>query len=309
VTGAGKALTGLAVEPGRPEALPLGQRLAARGLDGVTLLALPAVLFVLALFIYPFFYGLWLSFRPKAGPLLANYSRFFSDSFLYDTIATTLWLALPVTLLNLALAVPIAFRVRLMRRQRLLTAILVVPITLGTVLVAEGLLRYLGPQGWFNRTVILLGLSSVPWKLVHNYTGVFLSLLITGFPFTFLLTLSYLTGIDPALERAAATLGAGAWQRFRYVLWPLLLPGLAITFCLSFVQAFSVFPSAVLLGAPAGPTRVISIAAYQAAFEEYDYSLASAIAMIMGLVQLAIVVAVLASRGLLYRGATTGGKG
>jgi ABC-type sugar transport system permease subunit len=53
-------------------------------------------------------------------------------------------------------------------------------------------------------------------------------------------------------------------------------------FCLAFVQAFSVFPSAVLLGSPAGPTRVISIAAYEAAFEQYDYSLASAIAMIMG---------------------------
>ena len=36
--------------------------------------------------------------------------------------------------------------------------------------------------------------------------------------------------------------------------------------CLSFVQTFSVFPSAVLLGAPAGATRVISIAAYQAAY-------------------------------------------
>ena len=73
--------------------------------------------------------------------------------------------------------------------------------------------------------------------------------------------------------------------------------------------AFSVFPSAVLLGAPAGPTRVISIAAYQAAFEEYDYSMASAVAMIMGLVQLAIVVAVLGLRGMLYRGPAGGGKG
>ena len=289
--------------------LPLSRRLAARGLDSLTLLVVPAVLFVIGLFIYPFVYGFWLSFQPKAGPAVANYQRFFSDSFLYGTIATTLWLALPVTLLNLALAVPIAFRVRLMRHQRILTTILVVPITLGTVLVAEGLLNYLGPQGWFNRTLLTLGLISEPLKLVHNYWGVFLSLLITGFPFTFLLTLSYLTGVDPALEKAAATLGAGPWERFRHVLWPLLLPGLAITFCLSFVQAFSVFPSAVLLGAPAGPTRVISIAAYTAAFEEYDYSLASAIAMIMGFVQLAIVVAVLASRGLFYRGPTAGGKG
>ena len=82
-------------------------------------------------------------------------------------------------------------------------------------------------------------------------------------------------------------------QRFDAFILPLLAPGLAITFCLSFVQAFSVFPSAVLLGAPAGPTRVISIAAYQAAFEQYDYSLASAIAMIMAGVQLLIVAALL----------------
>jgi putative spermidine/putrescine transport system permease protein len=289
--------------------IPLKQRLAARGIDGLTLLVLPAVLFLLALFIYPFFYGLFLSFEPKQGGIFANYQRFFSDRFLYGTIATTLWLALPVTIATLLLAIPIAFRVRLMKNQRLLTTILVIPITLGTVLVAEGLLNYLGPQGWFNRVLMTFGIISSPVKLLHNYWGVMLSLVITGFPFTFLLTLSYLSGIDPALEQAGATLGAGPWDRFKHILFPLLLPGLAITFCLSFVQAFSVFPSAVLLGAPSGPTRVISIAAYQAAFEEYDYSMASAVAMIMGVVQLTIVVVVLAARGMLYRGPAGGGKG
>ncbi|SFI51148.1 putative spermidine/putrescine transport system permease protein [Bosea sp. OK403] len=292
-----------------PDTIPLQQRLAARGVDGLTLLVLPAVLFLLALFVYPFLYGLVLSFNPKSGGALANYTKFFSDSFLYGTIATTLWLALPVTFLTLLFAVPIAFRVRLLQHQRLLTTLLVIPITLGTVLVAQGLLNYLGPQGWFNRTLLTLGLISTPIKLLHNYWGVVISLVITGFPFTFLLTLSYLSGIDPALERAAATLGAGPWQRFKTIMFPLLLPGLAITFCLSFVQAFSVFPSAVLLGAPAGPTRVISIAAYQAAFEEYDYSMASAVAMIMGVVQLGIVVLILSARGLLYRGPAGGGKG
>lgn len=154
-----------------------------------------------------------------------------------------------------------------------------------------------------------IGLIHAPVRLLHNYWGVFLSLLITGFPFSFLLTLSYLSGIDPALERAAATLGASASQRFWNILLPLVLPGLAITFCLSFVQAFSVFPSAILLGAPAGPTRVISIAAYQAAFEQYDYSMASAVAMLMGVIELGIVAAVLAARGLFYRGPASGGKG
>ncbi|HVX72797.1 MAG TPA: sugar ABC transporter permease [Devosia sp.] len=287
----------------------LRRRLALLGLDGTTLLIAPALLFLLAVFVYPFLYGLWLSFAPKAGPWFSNYAAFFSDPFQYDTIWTTLALALPVTIISLLVAIPVAFRVRLMRRQRLLTTILVLPITLGTVLIAQGLLNYLGPQGWFSRTLMFLHLTGGPVRLTHNYWGVFASLLITGFPFTFLLTLSYVTGIDPALEQAGATLGASAWQRFRHIFLPLLVPGLAISFLLSFVQSFAVFPSAVLVGAPAGPTRVISIAAYQAAFEKYDYSMASAIAMIMAAVQLVVVVVVLAGRNMFYRGSTSGGKG
>jgi putative spermidine/putrescine transport system permease protein len=289
--------------------LPLHRRLREHGLDSVTLLVIPAVLFVLALFIYPFLYGLVLSFRPKQGDWLANYTKFFSEPFLYDTIGITLAIAVPVTLLNVVLSVPVALRVRLMRRQRLLTTILVIPITLGTVMVAEGLLTYLGPRGWLNRVLLEFGLADSPVRLVHNYWGVMLSLVITGFPFTFLLTLSYVTGIDPALEQAGAVLGARPRERFRRILLPLLAPGLAITLALAFVQAFTVFPSAILLGAPAGPTRVISIVAYQAAFEQYDYSLASAIAMLMAAVQLLIITALLVARTVLFRGPVSTGKG
>jgi putative spermidine/putrescine transport system permease protein len=195
------------------------------------------------------------------------------------------------------------------RSQKWLTTVLVVPITLGTVLIAEGMLTYFGPRGWLAQFLQLVHLYDGPIRLTHNYWGVLISLVISGFPFAFLLILSYVTGIDPVLARAAATLGAGPWPQFRHIYVPLLLPGLAMCFCLAFVQAFSVFPSAVLVGAPAGPTRVISIAAYEAAFELYDYSLASAIAMIMGFVQLAIVAFVLSARRLAYRGPVTGGKG
>jgi len=285
------------------ERLPLRARLALREIDGVTLLIVPAVLFVIALFVYPFIYGFILSFQPKVGGWLANYQKFFSTPFLYDTIAATLWLAVPATLINVLISIPIALHVRRMNRRRILTTILVIPITLGTVLVAEGLLNYLGPQGWFNRTLMLFGFGQV--RLVHNYTGVMLS----RFPFAFLLTLSYITGIDPSLEQAASTLGAKPLNRFRHILMPLLAQGLAINLCLSFVQTFSVFPSAVLLGAPAGATRVISIAAYQAAYEQYDYSMASAIAMIMGFAQLLVVALILSGRSFVYRGAVSGGKG
>jgi putative spermidine/putrescine transport system permease protein len=298
--------------------IALRHRLAERGFDRTLWLLLPAIIFVIALFIYPFVYGLQLSFQPQPGSEavrrygtgpFADYRNFFGDSYLRNTIWTTLKIGLPAALFNVLASVPIAYRMRgRFRGRRTITTILVVPITLGTVLTAEGLLAFMGPTGWLNRALMGIGLVDHPLRLTHNYWGVLFSLIITGFPFAFLLTLSYLTGIDPSLERAAATLGAGWWQRFRHITLPLLAPGLGVTFCLSFVLAFSVFPSAIMVGDPAGQTRVISIAAFHAAFEQYDYSMASAIAMIMGAVELIVIGLVLGWRSRLYRGAT-GGKG
>ena len=278
--------------------------------DRALLLVVPGAAFMIALFVYPFLYGLALSFNPKEGGALGNYQHFFTTDNLWPTIWTTLRLALPATLINVFFALPIAYKMRAKSRyQRWITTVLVVPITLGTVLIAEGMLTYFGPRGWLSQLLQFFHLYDGPIRLTHNYWGVLISLVISGFPFAFLLILSYITGIDPVLARAAATLGAPPAAQFRLIYLPLLAPGLAMCFCLSFVQAFSVFPSAVLLGSPAGPTRVISIAAYEAAFELYDYSLASAIAMIMGFVQLLIVAAVLGSRRLFYRGPVVGGKG
>jgi putative spermidine/putrescine transport system permease protein len=280
------------------------RRLAAHGVDRTLLLLLPALVFLLAVFVYPFGYGLFLSFRPERYVgTLANYQQFFADPFLRDTIAITLGLAVPAALFNVVASVPIAYRMRgAFRGKRLLIGMLVMPVTLGTVLIAKGLLTLLGARGWVNRALLELGLVDDPVRFVNNYWGVLMTLVITGFPFAFLLTLSYLGGIDPMLERAAATLGAGPRQRFWRITFPLLLPGLAITFILTFVLAFAVFPSAVLVGEPAGQTRVMSIVAYRAAYEQFDASMASAIAMIMAVVQLAVVAVVLGLRGRLYRG-------
>jgi putative spermidine/putrescine transport system permease protein len=293
-----------------PARVALRHRLADRGIDTQLLLLVPATLFIAALFIYPFCYGFGLSLQPAEGGTLHAYQQFFTDAYQRDTIFTTLRIALPAALLNVIASVPIAYRMRgRFRGKRLLTTILVVPITLGTVLTAEGLLGFLGPTGWLNRALLSIGLIDTPVTLTHNYWGVFLSLVITGFPFAFLLVLSYLSGIDPSLERAAATLGAGWAPRFFRITLPLLAPGLATTFCLTFVLAFSVFPSAILVGDPTGSTRVISIAAYEAAYVRYDYAGASAAALIMGVVELVVIAVVLGLRSLLYTGSTSGGKG
>ena len=274
-------------------------------------LVAPAVLVLLALFVYPFVYGVVISTQPlEGGGLWANYTHFFTTPSQWSTLWVTLKLAVPATLINVGLSVPVAFALRRnSRAQRIVTTLLVIPITLGTVLVADGMLTFYGPAGWFQQFLQGLHLYMDEVRLTHDFWGVLISLVISGFPFAFLLTLSYISGIDPTLARAAGTLGAGPWNQFRLIYLPLLVPGLSMAAALSFVQAFAVFPSAILLGAPAGPTRVISIAAYEAAFEQYDYGMASAIAIVMGFVQLLIVCAIFAFRRAFYSGPATSGKG
>jgi len=294
----------------------LRHRLAERGVDVSLFMLVPAIVFTLALFVYPFSYGIGLTFQPNpaiqeqwGGGVLANYRAFFGDAFLFDSIWITMRLALPVALFNVLASIPVAFKLRhRFRGKKLLTTLLVLPITLGTVLTAQGLLIFAGRQGWLNNFLIEIGLITEPLKLVNNYWGVVFSLVISGFPFAFLLISSYLSGIDPSIDAAARTMGAGWFQRFRRIILPLLAPGLATTFILTFVLAFSVFPSARLVGDAMGETRVMALMAYRAFGEQNDYPMASTIAIIMGVVELLVVAVVLLWRSFLYKG-TTGGKG
>jgi putative spermidine/putrescine transport system permease protein len=275
-------------------------------LDPALLLLVPAIALVLGLFVYPFVYGLILSFQPygehEADGPLGSYLAFFGDPRERLSIWNTLRLAVPATLIDVALAVPLAYRLRRpVPGQPVITALFVIPMTLGTVLIAEGMLQFFGPAGWVNKTLVALGLVHEPVRFLHNYLGTLISLLISDFPAVFLLLLGYASSIDPALDRAARVLGASWWQRTWRVTLPMLAPGIAVAAAISFVATFSVFPSAVLVGNPAGETRVIAFAAWQAAYEHFDYSLGSAIAIVMGVIELALVGAALSLRSGGYR--------
>ena len=277
----------------------------------VVALLVPSVAYLLAMFVFPFAYGVLLSLRPKGGGVsLANYVAFFLDPWQARTIWVTASIAVPNTLLTVLLALIVAYAMRGgIWLERTITTMLVLPIALGTVLVAEGINGFYGPKGWLNQALLSLGLAE-PTRLTHNYTGVMLALFLQHFPFCFLMLLGYISGIDPALEASARVLGAGPWAVFRRVMWPLIAPGVAIAGALVFVMNFGVFPSAVLVGQPAGATRTIAIAAYQEAFEHYDMSMASAIAVVMGVCQLAgLAVILFLRRRMAGTGVATMGAG
>jgi len=269
----------------------------------------PSLLYVLIMFVYPFLYGIYLSLRPikVEGFSLANYVAFFTDQYQYKTIGITFRLAVPNTIVVVAISLLFAYN---MRRgiflERTITTILVLPISLGVILLSQGILGFYGGKGWFNQILQGIGLLEEPLVLTHNYIGVMLSLFMQQFPFCFLMLLGYISGIDPSIENSARTLGANPWTVFRRVMLPLIAPGLAIAFALVFVMSFATFPSAILLGQPTGATRTIAIAAYAQAFEQFDMPYASAIAVIMGLFQLGALLLILLLRKRMITAATMG---
>ena len=279
-------------------------------LDPMALACLiPSLLYVLVMFVYPFLYGIYLSLRPLKtdGFSLANYIAFFADQYQYKTVGITFRLAVPNTLVVVGASLLFAYNMRRgIRLERTITTILVLPISLGVILLSQGILGFYGGKGWFNQMLMGLGIVEEPLELTHNFTGVMLSLFMQQFPFCFLMLLGYISGIDPSIENSARTLGAGPWTVFRRVMLPLIAPGLAIAFALVFVMSFATFPSAILLGQPTGATRTIAIAAYAQAFEMFDMPYASAIAVIMGLFQLAGLLVIILLRKRMVTAATMG---
>ena len=294
------------------ERVPLRLRLAQRGIDGVTLLVLPAALFILLLFVYPFLYGLILSVHPKAG----------GDRRSLRQLRALLLRSLPLrhhphhAVARLAGDDHQRRDVDPGRHARAADAQAAPaddhPGAAGDARCRAGCRRSAQLPG--SAGLAQSHSDDLRPDLLADPAGAQLlgrlhrphhSQLPVHVPAHALLRDRH----RPIARAGRIDARRRPRARFRYILLPLLLPGLAITFCLSFVQDFAVFPSAVLLGAPAGPTRVISLAAYQAAFEEYDYSMASAIAMIMGVRAARHRRGGPHSRGLFYRGPAGGGKG
>lgn len=287
----------------------LRHRLAARGVDASLWLLVPAVITILALFVYPFAYGVGISFQPmEGGGPFANYAEFFTDPYLYETIWKTLRLAVPVAVLSVLIAAPIAYQARReFRGRKLLTFAMMLPMTFGSILIAQGMAKVFGGTGWVNKILALLGLPE--GDFLYNYTGTFIAAMLTTIPFTFLMMMGFFGGIDRSIENAAATLGASRTARFWRIILPLALPGIITTLMLALVETFAIFPSAILVGQPDNATRVLTIPIYQAASQNSDYTMASAIALILTVLELLILGIMLFIRGRLYTGPATSGKG
>jgi len=147
---------------------------------------------------------------PITGWTLTWYRQAFDDYQVHDAVVTTLKVGLQVTVVSTLVGTAAAFplvRSRLPFREGI-RILFILPIMIPGLLIGVALL--------------VLFTSTFHWTLSPETAVIGQSVYTT--PFVILLVAARLQGFDRALERAAADLGANAFERLRRIVMPLILP-------------------------------------------------------------------------------------
>jgi spermidine/putrescine transport system permease protein len=217
----------------------------------------PALLWTLAFFVVPFLFmaamSLWTRASGKIVQVwnLDNYARFFSESALFKGLTNSLEITLTVTVLSILFAYPLAWIIaeRVPKRfQRMALILAILPFWTSYVVRSYSWLLVLSKGGVINNALMDIGLIAEPLEIASNRTAT-----IIGFVhfFVMLLTLtiySNLIQLSPNYRRAAADLGANAFQTFWHVILPLTLPGIMTGAFLTFVLCIGDYITPQILG-------------------------------------------------------------
>ena len=256
-------------------------------------LLLPALAGFFGLFFYPMLLTVVLSFRPEGqevGWTLENYTRFLADPDGRWVILLTFILALGSTALSVLLSVPLSLILReKVKGHQFYRLMVLVPLVIPGLIGALGLLLFWGPRGWFN-LFLLQFIPFVQRPVAVNYTihGLTMFYVWLYFPYTCVTTMSALESLDRSIEEAGAVSGANRWQVLRYIVLPLITPGILAGSVLTFMAAFGAFSVPLIAG---GNYRPLAVEIYKQISIPIParWSAASAIAMIMGVLQVAFL--------------------
>ncbi len=152
---------------------------------------------------------------PGDGSSLEAWRSVLGDPAFADALGFSLWIAAAATTISAVLAVALAAALR--GRGAVLRGLAALPVPVPHLVVAVGAVLWLGPGGLVDRAV-----GALPVQLVRDPAGlgVILVYVYKEAPFLALLVLAAWGREVAEREEAAATLGAGSWQRLRLVVWP-----------------------------------------------------------------------------------------
>jgi len=257
---------------------------------------LPALLLIGLFTLLPFVQGVVLSFQSWDGVGatafvgINNYQRVFADNIFWASMANVAKFGLIGFLLGNALSLALAVAVNANPIGRTFYRIVYyLPGVFSVVVIGMMFQWILQPTvGILNRTLGSLGLELLkhnwladPATALPSVAGVYVWY---HWGFGFLLFLAGLQGVPRELYEAASIDGAGAWERFRYVTWPQLIPVTTIVSILTMLAALQIFGTVQVLtnGGPGYHTEVPTLRIYKEAFDFQRFGAAAAMSVVFG---------------------------
>ena len=187
---------------------------------------------------------------------LRHYAALSGDGEVYASLWLTLKLATVATVISAVCALALALGLReFARRSRAVNLLLQIPLAAPHLAMAGALITVIAPSGLLARMFYAAGLiqqpADFPALINDRYgAGIVLSYVLKEAPFIALMTLALLARLGDEYEQAARSLGASAWQRFRYVTLPLVAPAVVSSSLIVFAFIFGAFEIPFILGRP-----------------------------------------------------------
>lgn len=168
--------------------------------------------------------------------------------------------------------------------KRLADAIVDLPFALPTAVAGISLTALYSENGWIGRYLEPHG-----FHVVFTQLGIILAMSFVGLPFVVRSVQPVLEDLDPAIEEAAASLGANDVQRFTHILFPTAFPALLTGTALAFARAAGEYGSVIFIAGNVPMKTEIAALLIVTKLEEFDYTGAAAIALAMLLLSFAIM--------------------
>jgi sulfate transport system permease protein len=160
--------------------------------------------------------------------------------------------------------------------RRLFDAIVDVPFALPTAVAGVALTSLFAEKGWLGAPLAAMGI-----KVAFTPLGIFVAMIFIGIPFVVRTVQPVLIDLDPELEEAAASLGAGRWHTVTKVILPSLAPALLTGLALAFARAVGEFGSVIFIAGNLPNISEIAPLLIVIRLSEYRYADATAIAVVM----------------------------
>ena len=220
---------------------------------------------------------------------IENYTFIFGRPLYLRAILRTFWIGGAVGGLVVLLGYPVAFFLTrsASRWKGPLIGVILAPLMASVVVRTYGWWVLLNREGAVNGALLGTHIIDQPLTLLPSSGAIVVGLTHALLPYGVLTLLGALSGLNPALERAAMSLGASRTRTFLEVTLPLSAGGIAAAFLLAFSLAISAYATPAILGGPG--TETLATLIYTFMVSLVDWSIGSALGTVLIVVSLVLL--------------------